>query len=102
MICRLLLCAAVLIPAAPATAHFEPVGADCGFVSFQANTDHGAFSITAAGLTCAVARRVIRSAVKRGDTLGYYCRYRPHDDDLAHRDWRCRKGGARVITFVVS
>src|SRR5688500_1880271 len=100
MIRRLILLTAVLLPAAPATAHFAPTGADCGFVSFQANTDHGAFSITAAGVTCAAARRVVRSAAKRGDTRGYYCRYRPHEDDLPHRDWRCRKG-SRVITFVV-
>src|SRR5688500_1789659 len=101
MIRRLVILTAVVLPAAPAAAHFAPTGAACGVVSFPANPDHGASSITASGVTCAAARRVVRSAAKSGDTRGYYCRYRPHDDDLPHRDWRCRKG-SRVITFVVS
>lgn len=87
--------------AVPAGAHFAPTGTDCGFVSFQANTDHGAFDITATGVSCSTARRVVRSAAQRGNTRGYYCRYRPHEATLAHRDWRCRRG-SRVITFVVS
>ncbi len=85
--------------AVPASAHYKPVGKNCGAIAFTPQTDEGASDIRAKRVKCRVARRMVR-AYHDGDVAprDFTCRSRPHDPDdgLAHRDVVCRRGGKRV------
>jgi hypothetical protein len=90
----------LLAVAAPAGAHYSNPGAkDCGFIVFTPQSDDGASAIMAKNLSCKKARRLVR-ALNRGSErpLGFACKSRSHDFQLAHADVRCKRGD-RVVTF---
>lgn len=91
--------------AAPAGAHYKNPGSKyCGYITFQKNTDSGASGIESKGASCKTARRMAR-AVQKGKRrpFGYTCKSRGHDSRkfIAHRDWRCKKGG-KVVTWIAT
>ena len=90
----------LLAVAAPAGAHYSNPGArDCGFIVFTPQSDDGASSIMAKNLSCKKARRLVK-ALNRGASkpLGFTCKSRSHDFQLAHADVRCKRS-SRVVTF---
>jgi hypothetical protein len=92
-------CLALLLAAAPASAHYKPRGKDCGAIAFTPQTDEGASDIHAKNITCKRARRIVR-IWHNGDESprDFTCRARDHDDPngLAHQDVVCRRGERRV------
>ena len=86
------------IPVLGASAHYRPVGKDCGTVVFTPHSDNASSSIRAKGTTCRKARRIVKSW-ERGNRspLGFRCRARNHDNaNLAHQDVKCTREGKRV------
>ena len=81
----------------------------CGKVSFEANSDNGAFDIRAQGTTCTTAKRVARASKRHGvghtpyrfTTRGYSCRGIDAADVLPSVNWSCVKGQA-IVLFVRS
>ena len=106
---RLLIPAALIalavVPAAPASAHYDDVGKPCRAIMFEPNTDSGASDIYAKNVKCRTARRLVR-AYRNGDRspLEFRCRGRAHDptNGLGHRDVVCtRAGGFRRVSFAL-
>jgi hypothetical protein len=91
--------ALALVTASPASAHYRPVGKDCGSIAFTPQTDEGASAIRAKNVKCSTARRIVR-AVRRGNNspLDFTCRSRDHDPrrGLAHTDVVCTRANRRV------
>jgi hypothetical protein len=85
----------VLAPAG--SAHYPAKGKDCGSITFQPQTDHGAFGIYAKGTSCKKARRLVRRWEAGDETpRNYTCRERLHDEQLSHTDVKCKRGNRRV------
>jgi hypothetical protein len=92
------------VPEARRSVHVVPTGAPCPMLAFTPDSDHGAFSIRARNVSCAVARDVARGAVsgdRRYRRAGLRCRgtFDPHR--LPKTVYRCTRPGARV-TFLAS
>jgi hypothetical protein len=92
------------VPEARLRVHVVPTGAPCETLAFTPDSDHGAFSIRARNVSCAVAQRVARGAVsgdRRYRRARLRCRgvFDPHG--LPKTVYRCTRPGARV-TFLAS
>jgi hypothetical protein len=88
-----------MVPVAQRLVHVARTGRRCEPVAFTPNSDHGAFSIRARNVTCAVARDVARRS-EGGDPryrrAGLRCRGVFDDAGLAQTIYRCTRPGARV------
>ena len=81
---------------------------ECGTVTFTANTDSGAFNITAVGTDCATARAVARAARNSADELSYAAHgfrcsgARSDQPGLSSIEWFCLGADREVVTFSTS
>jgi hypothetical protein len=86
-----------LVVAPAASAHYPAKGKDCGSIQFEPQTDHGSSDIRAKRTSCRTARRIVRKWDKGNKSpLGFTCRARSHDEQLAHSDVKCTRGNRRV------
>ena len=96
-------------PDAPANGHGGvEAPSDCGRVSFEENTDSGAFEIAAVGTDCATARAVARAARNSTSELAYTVRGfqctggRSDEQGLSSIEWFCFGADREVVTFATS
>ena len=96
-------------PEAPANGHGGAEAPDdCGRVTFEENTDSGAFEITAVGTDCATARAVARAARNSTSQLSYEARGfqctggHSEEQGLSSIEWFCFGADREVVTFATS
>ncbi|MDQ3993066.1 MAG: hypothetical protein M3229_05345 [Actinomycetota bacterium] len=80
----------------------------CGRVTFEPNTDSGAFEIAAVGTDCTTARAVARAARNSTSELtytahGFSCTgARSDEPGLSSIEWFCFGADREVVTFATS
>lgn len=73
---------------------------DCGNIAFTENSDHGVFGITATGIECEAARRLVGAGIAALRNEGFTCDSVTREQGLRMTEYSCTRGNERITYSV--